>query len=475
MSNQACTSDQPRPARRRLITGTCGHCNGSTSTEPSAQPRGRGHRLFVRNWDDWDVVPGWPGPQSGSLQAGRRGPAQHDVYRRPTGLRSRVAAERHGRSHPVDDDFGAAPDRAERDVPGHYPPRPAGQRRPARRSHRRVRSPAAAHQRARSARRAPGSRAADPRSARPRSVPPRRATRARSSWPRARWPAPSSRCQKNEMIPKINAEKNTQRARAGPRDAEAAEGHLTISSGRPPTPTCGSSASAAIAPRTRCGRRRPTPSGWRSSRRSAAWRPEDRLEVATTWRRFRRVRKSAPACRSWTSSIRTPCASAPVSTRRTSTSCAVGQSGAGRARRLSRAHFPGQITQISPARHDLVALAEGAAIHRPDRRRRRASEPDAGPDRVARRRALADAGRAGGAARRDPPATASGRSSACSAAAPSRSARSRVGAMNAHEAVVRPASRRARSSRGTSRAEPHDEPRRRCTRRRRPRIAAGRR
>ena len=77
--------------------------------------------------------------------------------------------------------------------------------------------------------------------------------------------------QKNEMIPKINAEKNVnalEQARATLKQLKAT---FDLKRQGRRTRICGFSASGAIAPRTPCGRRRPTPSGWRSRRRSVAW------------------------------------------------------------------------------------------------------------------------------------------------------------------------------------------------------------
>ena len=90
--------------------------------------------------------------------------------------------------------------------------------------------------------------------------------------------------------------------------------------------------------------------------------------------------------------------------------------GARRARRLSGpvVHRHGRPDLAD--RRAVDAVAEGAQLHRAGRRRRRAPEPDAGPDRVARRRAVARGRRARRAARRRRATTARRRSCRCSAA-----------------------------------------------------------
>ena len=109
-------------------------------------------------------------------------------------------------------------------------------------------------------------------------------------------------------------------------------------------------------------------------------------------------------------------------------------------------HFRGKVAQISPLGVMSNAVAEGARVHRADRRRGLAPEPDAGPHRVARRRAVAHAGGAGRAARRDRQRRR--------ARVRQRAARSgfedrevTLGAMNAHEVVVASGARRRRRRR----------------------------
>ena len=74
--------------------------------------------------------------------------------------------------------------------------------------------------------------------------------------------------------------------------------------------------------------------------------------------------------------------------------------GAGRARRVSRAVVHRRGRSDFSDRAAVVAVAEGAELHRADLGRGRAPEPDARPDGVARRRAVAHARRARHSARR---------------------------------------------------------------------------
>ena len=60
----------------------------------------------------------------------------------------------------------------------------------------------------------------------PLNAPRAQATTARSSWPRARSSRARLEMVKNELLPKIQAEKNDLAARAGAGHAQAAEGHL---------------------------------------------------------------------------------------------------------------------------------------------------------------------------------------------------------------------------------------------------------
>ena len=121
-------------------------------------------------------------------------------------------------------------------------------------------------------------------------------------------------------------------------------------------------------------------------------------------------------------------------------------------------HFPGRDRADLADRHHLDALAEGAAVHRADRRRGLASEPDAGPDRVARRRARAGARDRWSCRATRSGTTASARSSGCSAARASRSAGDGDGDERARGRGLGRASTKAPSSPGTSRPGAVDEP-----------------
>ena len=76
---------------------------------------------------------------------------------------------------------------------------------------------------------------------------------------------------KNELLPKIQAEKNDLALEEAQATLKQLKATYELKRKRRRR-TCGSSRSAATARRTRCGRPRPTPSGWPSSRRSAGWR-----------------------------------------------------------------------------------------------------------------------------------------------------------------------------------------------------------
>ena len=203
---------------------------------------------------------------------------------------------------------------------------------------------------------------------------------------------------KNDMIPRINAEKNTlEQAQATLKQLKttyelkrkAAEADIRILKIRRDR------AESAMK------MAKPTPNGWPSSPRSAAWRFSSRSGSRTRWRRSRKARKSAPACRSWTSSIRTRCACARGSTR--GHQRAADRAGrAGRARRLPRAALPRKGRADLPARGDVEPVEQSARVRGPHRHRGLAPEPDARSHRVARRRAGADAGGARCPARRRP-------------------------------------------------------------------------
>ena len=195
------------------------------------------------------------------------------------------------------------------------------------RPRRRVRPPGAAHQRARPPRRARTISSSRSASARRRSARPRAQGRQRDQVrPRARSRRAELEMVKNEMLAEDPGGEEHSGARTGAGHAEAAEDDLRPEAQGRARPTSGS-----------CSIRRDRAENAMQqaetnadahgdhSRRSAAWRSSRRSGSRTTWRRCRKARRSAPACRSSTSSIPTRCACARGSTRRTSTSCGSGR------------------------------------------------------------------------------------------------------------------------------------------------------
>ena len=208
-----------------------------------------------------------------------------------------------GRSGRGDHDLDAPARRPEQQFPRHHPARAPRAAWCARAIRRRVRSPGSAEERARSPRRAERSRAADPQEAKRRTARPRAQGRQRAACRRrARSDARAARDAQERDAAEDPGREEHPGARRG---AGASSKQLKTTYDlkrragrrRPPDPA----RSAATAPRTRCGRRRATPTAWPSSRRSPAWPSCDRSGSRTTWRRCRKGRKSAAACRSSTS------------------------------------------------------------------------------------------------------------------------------------------------------------------------------
>ena len=380
---------QPTRAGGRLITGVNDASQGLLSLVDShrgrAGQRGRRRRAFARTRSRESRIRTTGGDD-------RRATVTRQDFVRSVRLSGTVEA--------VESTTIAAPRLSGPNfsVPRHHQAHQAGHAGRKGRPRRRVRPADAARDRARSPRRAERSRAADPRRRTPASAPRGRATTARSCSPKARSRAPSSRRPRTSCCRRIQAEKNNhavEQASATLKQLKttyalkrkAAEADLRILQD-PPRPRRERDAPGRDQRRADGGRR--------ADRRHG--RAPDGVEGQQPWRRSRKARRSAPACRSSTSSTRRRCGSARGSTRRTSTSFSVGQPVKIGLDAYPELSFDGRIAQISPLGGRLDAVAESARLHRADRRQRLASEPDARPDGVARRHAVAAAGRAGRAA-----------------------------------------------------------------------------